>query len=223
MMKVLLLAFLLSIPLTTIGQTETEVSLMDLMREIQQWNKRDNKMSMVWWIPTEYWRISLKDYGGISQETIEQVEILFEDYLVLWACDLSVNPDGTMNFASEEEIGKSITVLVGDSLEYFPLADDQIDAEVLTVAESMKPIFAQTLGQMGQGLHYYFFKVKDEDGKNLVQAKRKGEFKVSHSNAEFFWKLPLVTLMPPKFCPVDKEKMNGSWNYCPVHGKMLEN
>lgn len=150
-MKVLLLAFLLSIPLTTIGQTETEVSLMDLMREIQQWNKRDNKMSMVWWIPTEYWRISLKDYGGISQETIEQVEILFEDYLVLWACDLSVNPDGTMNFASEEEIGKSITVLVGDSLEYFPLADDQIDAEVLTVAESMKPIFAQTLGQMGQG------------------------------------------------------------------------
>ena len=85
MMKVLLLAFLLSIPLTTIGQTETEVSLMDLMREIQQWNKRDNKMSMVWWIPTEYWRISLKDYGGISQETIEQVEILFEDYLVLWA------------------------------------------------------------------------------------------------------------------------------------------
>src|SRR5690606_10910855 len=120
-------------------------------------------MSMVWWIPTEYWRISLKDYGGISQETIEQVEILFEDYLVLWACDLSVNPDGTMNFASEEEIGKSITVLVGDSLEYFPLADDQIDAEVLTVAESMKPIFAQTLGQMGQGLHYYFFKVKDEE------------------------------------------------------------
>jgi hypothetical protein len=65
--------------------------------------------------------------------------------------------------------------------------------------------------------------VTDQNGKNLIDAKLQGQFKVLHSNSDFLWKLPLSTLMPPKFCPVDKEKMKGTWSYCPIHGQKLEN
>ncbi len=222
-MRQLLIAILLSIPLLTRGQAESDVSVTDLIGEIQQWNKQGNKMSLAWWIPSEYWRIALKDRNDIPPETIAHFEKVFDDYMMIWACDLTINLDGTLTFTAEQEIGKSISVVDRNDNEHFPLAKEEILVEVLTIAETMKPVFAQALGQMGQGLHYYFFNVRDENGKSLVDAKRHGTFKILHSNSEFLWKLPLATLMPPKFCPLDREKMNGTWKYCPLHGNALGN
>jgi len=218
-----MIGILLSIPLVTWGQVETEVSMTELIREIQQWNKKDNRMSLAWWIPNEYWRIALKGNKQIPQETINQFENVFEDYLMILACDLTINPDGTMSYTTEEEITKSITILDINNKKYFPLAKNQIDEQALTLVENMKPFFSQALGQMGRGIHFYFFKVTDQNGKNLIDAKLQGQFKVSHSDSDFLWRLPLSTLIPPKFCPVDNEKMKGTWSYCPIHGQKLEN
>jgi hypothetical protein len=222
-MRQVIIAVILSIPLVTLGQVETDVSLTELIREIQQWNKRDNKMSLVWWIPNEYWRIALKDNTQVPQETISQIENVFEDYVIIWACDLTINFDGTMNYTTAEEINKSISIFDNNNKKYLPLMKNQISGEAFSIAENIKPFFSQALGQMGRGIHYYLFKVADQNGKNLIDAKLQGQFKVSHSNSDFLWTLPLSTLMPPKFCPVDKEKMKGTWSYCPVHGQKLEN
>ncbi|MEZ4971736.1 MAG: hypothetical protein R2820_00420 [Cyclobacteriaceae bacterium] len=213
----------LSLPVLTSGQIESEVNVADLIREVQQWNKKDNKMNLVWWIPNEYWRIALKGNKQISQEAIDQFENVFKDYLLIWACDILINADGTMSYASEEEINRSIKVFDNNKKEYLPLAKSQIRAEALTIAENVKPFFSQAVGQLGQGTHFYFFQVADQNGKNLIDAKLEGEFRVSHSNSDFFWKLPLSTLIPPKICPVDKGKMKGTWKYCPIHGRKLEN
>lgn len=222
-MRQVLIGIFLSIPILTLGQVETEVSITELMKEIQQWEKKDNKMSLAWWIPNEYWRIALKDNKQIPQETITQFENVFEGYLMIWACDLTINSDGTMNYTKEEEINKSITIVDSNNRKYFPLAKNQVGREALTIAENMKPFFSQALGQMGRGIHFYFFKVTDQNGRNLIEAKLPGEFKVLHSNSSFLWRLPLSALMPLKVCPVDNEKMKGTWSYCPIHGQKLEN
>jgi len=222
-MRKLITGIFFCIPILTTGQIENEVSVTDLVSEIQQWNKKDNRMSLVWWIPTEYWGIALKDNKQIPQATVNQIENVFKDYMMIWACDLTINADGTIDYTAEEEIKKSIVVVAKNDKKYFPLTKEQIDAEALAIAENMKPFFAQALGQMGRGLHFYFFKLTDENGKTLVNANLPGEFKVTHSNFDFPWKLPLPILMLPKFCPVDKEKMKGNWSYCPIHGQKLEN
>ena len=222
-MRQVLTGILLSISVLTFGQVETEVSITELIKEIQQWNKKDNKMSLAWWIPNEYWRIALKDNKQIPEEAIDQIENVLEDYIMIWACDLTINSDGTMKYTTEEEINKSITVLDNNNKKYFPLEKNEIDGEALAIAENMKPVFSQTLGQMGRGIQFYFFKVIDQSEKKLIDPKLPGQFKVSHSDSDFLWKLPLSTLTPPKFCPVDKEKMKGTWSYCPIHGQKLEN
>lgn len=220
-MRVVILGILLSIPWLTYGQAENEVSMIELIKEIQQWDKKGNRMSLAWWIPNEYWRIALQDNKQVPPEAIDQLEEVFGDYFMIWTCDLMINAGGTMSFTAEEEMRKSLLVIDGNGKKYSPLERDQMDFQVLTIVENMKPLFSQALGQMGQGIHFFFFKVKDQSGKNLVDAKRPGEFKVLHSSSEFFWKLPLATFLPPKFCPVDKEKMKGTWSYCPIHGQKL--
>ena len=36
------------------------------------------------------------------------------------------------------------------------------------------------------------------------------------------WDLPMSSLISEKRCPEDDELMNGTWNYCPIHGDKLE-
>jgi hypothetical protein len=211
----------IAFPFLLKGQVSDDISIMDLMRDTQQWNKRDDKMSLTWWIPTEYWRISIKGNPQIPPETIDHIENLFRDYVIVWACDLKINAFGTMTFTKEEDIAKTIAILDINQKKYTPLAEMDIDPEALAIARNMKPIFAQAIGQMGNGLHFFFFKVIGENNSSLINATMPGQFTVLHSNSEFLWKLPLPTLMPPKFCPVDKEKMKGNWVYCPIHGEKL--
>lgn len=213
--------FLISIPLLTNGQGETEISVTDLIKEIQQTRKKDNKMSFVWWVPNEYWGIAIKDNKQIPKEAVIELENVFKDYVMIWACDLTINLDGTMDYTGEEEIKKHIAIIDDNNVKHLPLSKNQIEGAAFAVAENMKPFFAQALGQMGRGIYFYFFKIKDDSGKNVINATLPGEFKVIHLNSEFYWKLPLTTLLPPKFCPIDKEKMKGNWIFCPIHGQKL--
>jgi hypothetical protein len=221
-MRQIFIGILLGVPLLTLGQVENDVSVVDLIKEIQQWDKKGNNMSLTWWIPNEYWRIALKGNDQIPVETIDYVETAFRDYVLILACDLSIHNDGTMDYTSEEDLAKSITILDNLGKKHFPLPNNQIDGQALSVAENMKPFFAQALGQMGRGINFFFFSVTDQSGKNLIDGKAQGHFTVSHSNSSFLWKLPLSTLLPPKFCPVDKERMKATWSYCPIHGQKLE-
>jgi len=221
MKQLFLIIFLTSSPLLTVGQVDDAVSLTDLIREIQQWNKNGNKMSMTWWVPSEYWKLALKDNKQLPPETITHFENVFVDYVLIWACDLTINSDGTMDFTQIDEIKNSISVTDNSDKKHFPLANDKVNQQALSIAENMKPLFAQALGQMGRGLHFFFFQIKDVNNRNLISATQPGGFKVSHSNSEFYWRLPLVTLLPLKYCPIDNEKMKGNWNYCPIHGEKL--
>jgi hypothetical protein len=203
-----------------LGQSE-EVNLIDLIKEIQIWDKQGKKMRMAWWIPTEYWKVALAGYKEIPPGTVDQISNLLADYMFIAAADVSVEVNGSMSFSSETDIRKSINLIDSNGKKYQPLPAADIRSEVITMAETMKPMFAQTLGQMGQGIQLYFFKVKDNKNMNLISAKQAGNFKVQHSNCEFSWSLPLSTLLPPKYCPVDKQKMQGNWQYCPIHGQKL--
>lgn len=204
------------------AQTDEPINITDLVRDTQQWKKVNNRMSFAWWIPTEYWEVVLRDNKQVPPEAIAMIQNVFKDYLMIWACDLEIEPTGSMTFTVEEEIRKTILVVDAHGQTHLPLTESQVGAEPLAITENIKPMLAQAIGQMGKGLHYYFFKIKDEKGANVINATQHGEFTVVHSNSEFHWKLPLPTLMPPKFCPVDKEKMKGNWIYCPVHGQKLE-
>lgn len=217
------LILLILLPQFVSGQTTNTVSLTDFIREIQQWNKRDDKMTLTWWVPNEYWNIALKDNKQIPKETAIQFKNIFDKYVMIWACDLRINPDATMTYTEETEVRKTITLIDKDGNKYSPLSNDQVDIEALSIVENLKPVFAQALGQFGKGLCFFLFSVKDNKGDNLISAIEQGEFKVAHSNVEFTWRTPLTTLLPPKFCPIDNEEMKGNWLYCPIHGQKLEN
>lgn len=203
------------------SQATKKVDLTEYIREIQIWDKQENNMSLAFWIPSSYWRIALEDSPQVAPELIDQIEASFENYMVVCALDLDINLNGTMTYTSEQDLRKSISILDSIGKSHFPLTNEELSPEALSFSEAIKPMFAQMLGQMGQGMNFYFFKIKDSDGVNVINEYEKGSFTIKHSDREFNYLLPLATLLPPKECPIDNAEMKGNWNFCPIHGAEL--
>jgi hypothetical protein len=201
-----------------------KVNLFDLIKESQQWVKEDDRMRLSWWIPQEYWRIALADNPQVSPEALREIEKILENYVLVCAADMRISTTtAKFTFSEEIDIRKTIMIIDSTGKKYMPLTEKQISTEARMMAQSIKPVLAQALGEMGKGIHIFFFSVQDSKKQNMVSATRKGTLRITHSGSEFVWALPLSTLLPPRICPVDQETMKGNWNYCPFHGTKLDN
>jgi hypothetical protein len=206
------------------GQTDSDINVTDFIREAQQWVRKENRMTLTWWIPNSYWNIIFTGYDQIPRETIDQLEETFADYIFICAEDILIDINsGTMKFTEESSIRKSISIIDINGNSYFPISKKETPSFMISLVENIKPIFSSALGQMGEGLNFFFFKILDANNKSIINEKESGGFIVKHSNCEFKWTLPMLSLLPPKYCPIDNEKMKGNWLYCPIHGVKLNN
>ena len=204
------------------GQIQKEdINLTDFIREIEQWKKENDRIQFVAWLPVDYWEIVGSQTNNVSTQTISQMKTAMKDFVLVYVLDMRINRDGTMEFKSADEIKNDLAFIDSANLKYYPLPEQKISQNALKIGVQLKPFFAQNMGKMGQGLNIFYFQVKDNKGQNLINPRLKNSFSIREGGKQFSWMLPLVSLMPPKFCPVDKEKMKGNWNYCPIHGVKL--
>ena len=193
-----------------------------LVNEIQQMKQTANNFKLIWWIPTEYWRIAIQDNNlPASQEQIDYFESLLNDYTIIVAGDYSLaSENGNITFkVNDFKNNFHLSGLQGEKLNV--LKDSEINDRVLMIIDNtLKPLFAQMLGKTGDGVEFFIYN-NVKNGKRIIDPTKPGVFKVELSNETFQWKLPLVSLMKEKKCPVDQEKMEGNWMYCPIHGEKL--
>lgn len=221
-MKTFIFISILFFNSSSFGQIYSNINKEELISELQKWEYKGNDMSFSFWIPTSYWRLTLDGNTQIPQETIKLIESVFENYVFVCAADIQVNVNGIMTFTADSILRKTISIMDIEGKTYYPLPSAQISSDTKTIIEGIKPMFAQMLGQMGAGMHLYLFEIKDKKNNNIINEMEEGGFTINHSNHEFTWTLPLVSMLPPKYCPIDNEKMKGNWNFCPIHGEKLK-
>lgn len=221
-MRALIIICTILFSLSLLGQNNSKVDQIELIKDIQKWSKNGNKMTLSFWIPLSYWRIALEDNVDIPKETINIIESTFEDYFFLCAADIEISGNGNIDYLNKADLLETLSIEDDKGNTYLPLSTNKISLETLNLAKSLTPMFAKMFGQMGKGMHFFFFKVKDENNRNLIDENKNGSFTVKHSNKKFNWTLPLPSLMPNKYCPIDNDKMKGNWIFCPLHGVKLE-
>ena len=215
---ILLFIFLVSFSLFSQQKKASE----KLMLEIQQIHQNDKTMKMVWWIPTEFWQVVIEENNLGSQEQIDYIKNLLDDYMILLGGDYSFN---SANDGAEFKVNnvKNTFVFYGiDGKKQTPLKDSEINQEGLRlIKNSLKRIFVQMLGKTGDGIEFFIYNNK-KNKERIINPMSRGNFKVDIANESFVWKLPLVSLMEEKICPVDQQKMEGNWIFCPFHGEKLQ-
>ncbi len=192
-----------------------------LILETQKQSQSVDKVSMIWWIPEEFWRASFEQNPTLNKAQVEAFIKALRPYIVIIALDGDMSSLGGITYKSKETVQSSIQFVDSEGNHYFPLPNEKIDADTNNFLSLMKPVFSNMLGAMGENMNFYLFPAKNEKGNNLIDVKKESKFSVLMDKTEYKWKLPLSSLLPPRLCPIDDEKLNGAWKYCPTHGVEL--
>ena len=163
----------------------------------------------------------MQENGSITQQQLEYLKELLNDYTIVAAGDYNLDSEsGVINFSVNDSSKKVVFYGLQDQ-KVTPLKESEIDDKVLIIVnQTLKPLFAQMLGKMGSGVNFFIYN-NLENGKRIIDPNLPGSFKVDLNGEIFQWKLPLVSLMKEKTCPVDQQKMIVNWNFCPFHGNKL--
>lgn len=191
--------------------TETQFSSDDL-----------DYMEMIWWLPTEFWKIIYANDPTISQEEIDEVVSVVDNYLIAIVIKGKIGAFGGVKYESFEDLKSHIQVRYRSELLSI-VEKSTMDSDLQNLLSIMKPIMANMLGNMGQNLHFFVF--DNPKGKNLlpVNALSNDALNFSMDGYTVDVDLPLSSLLLEKVCPQDLAELNGKWNYCPIHGKKLTN
>lgn len=200
-----------------------KIDIDALIDETQKSGTGKHEMTIVWWIPLEFWHATLAE-EKMSKAQIDEVLGILRPYVVVAVVDGKIGEVGKVAYRSESSIMKDIRIVPTGRPDQAPLSPDKIGPGMTTLLKTMKPIVSNILGSLGSNLHFVVFSSSDQSGVPLVDATKPGTFAVRlEGGRTFTWRLPLASLSPPKLCPVDGEKLPANWRFCPFHGAELKN
>jgi len=197
------------------------VDTQALIQDTQRAASGNDQMSLVWWMPEDFWRISFAQEKSLTAEGTEEMLETLRPYTLVAVVDGKMGPMGAVTFRSEADVRKDVVFVDTSGKEHRPLADDAINKDVKLFLGIMKPMLNDILGPMGESMYFFAFPARGESGKPLADPLSEGSLSIKIGEQSFDWKLPLGSLMPPRMCPKDKEILNGAWSYCPWHGEKL--
>jgi len=217
---VLLLCGWMANSLAKEGQ-EGKMDLNALTHETQRMTQKADEMTLVWWIPEEFWWATFAQNPTMTKTQTEEFVKVLRPYTFIAVVDGKIGAFGGVTYRTEAEIRAGTQIKDRQGARYRPLSEDKLDADTKNFLSMMKPILVNMLGPLGQNMHFLLFPAKDKNGQNIADAKKEGAFSVELGERRFRWRLPLSSLFPPKICSKCQEKCSGVWNYCPWCGTKL--
>ncbi|MFQ5929415.1 MAG: hypothetical protein ACE5MK_06935 [Acidobacteriota bacterium] len=200
---------------------ENKVDIHALTEDLQIHSRRGDEVVMVMWHPAEFWRASMAQNPASTEAHTEKAVNHLRRYTITSVVAGTQGPFGAITFQSEEDVRTNIQIRDAEGNYYRPISEDNLDADTKVFLSVMSMPLATMLGSVGQNMHFIVFPSKNIKGQYIADATKEGTFVVQLGEREFTWRLPLSSLVPPKICPVDGEKMSGAWKFCPWHGTKL--
>jgi hypothetical protein len=216
--KGMLAAMLLGGALTMSGASVAGVQ--EIVRDTQRTAESGGAMTLVWWMPQQFWEESLKANPAVPEAVRAQVLSVLADYTVIALLRAKPGATGLAEVQTKEELLKNVRVESNGKL-IEPLAPEQIAPAAQLVLSQLKPAMAGMVGQVGQAMEFVVYPTKAADGKLQFDALQAGTLKVALFDANFSWRLPLGSLLPARVDKKTGEEFPGNYQFNPFTGDKL--
>jgi hypothetical protein len=209
-----------------IEESDKAAKLNQLIKETQSSKSETGTMRIGWWFPYELWETIIDLDPSTTDQDKSEMKSIIRPYTFFAVAHGKMNDSSDpykMNlvYSDKESIAKSLTLKGNDGKTYKPLDEKELDYQVQVILELFTPIFSNMMGDLGKNFHFYVFFDRRGSLPRISDPKIKGEVSFQAENIVYKFMTPLPSLVPDKQCPVDKDLMNGTWNYCPLHGNEL--
>jgi hypothetical protein len=193
--------------------------LREFIHETQQSVTVGQQLTMAWWIPPEFWDLSLAANSNVSPENAAEVRNAFHDYQVFAVVRANVGLQGLTGAASKTDlVANSHFQIGGKAIQ--PIEPDKVPTGVQTLLGAMRPMIGSMLGQLGQSMELIVFPAV-VDGQRLNDPVKPGAFQFAVYDQTFHWRTPLASLLPKKLDPKTNEEFPGNYLYNPYTGDKL--
>jgi hypothetical protein len=198
----------------------TSAGVQELVQETQKSTTVDGQVSMVWWMPQEFWDESLKASGAaVPEEMRTQILTLMANYNIIAVLRGRTGALGLTDVQPKAEMQKNISLESGGKV-IAPLAPEQLDPGAQVLLAQLKPGLAATIGQMGQAMEFLVYPGQAE-GSRLIDPVKAGELKVVFYGQTHRIRLPLGSLMPLRVDGKTGEQFPGNYQFNPFTGDKL--
>jgi hypothetical protein len=193
-----------------------------IVRETQKQGNRSGRITLVWWIPAEFWRAALRATGTVPIDRINEAVKALSDVNVFMVIDAKVGAFATMDYVPAAELQKnlSVTDTTGKPLAMIP--EDKQSPGTKNLLAVMKPVIGNMLGEFGKSISFFVFEGKNKDGSRRIDPLKPGSFTARLNEETFRWRLPLGSLLPNKVCPKCQEQFPGNYSFCPFDATPLQ-
>ncbi len=202
-----------------LGGTAQAANVEELVRDTQRVMIEENQISMVWWLPLEFWSESVRANPDLTPEARSEIVSAMSDYTIIAALRGRAGKDSLEDVKPRDDLLKN-TKVEFDGKVLQPLAADKVSPTATLVLAQLKPVLAQAAGAMGEGLDFLLYPAK-VDGKPL-DAGMPGKLAITFYGKVQQWRLPLGSVVPPKIDKATGEAFPGNFDYNPFTGKKIE-
>jgi hypothetical protein len=191
----------------------------ELIKETQRSVHEPGKFVLVWWIPTEFWEVTLKSDPRLTDAQKAEFPKILDKYIVVVVVAGDFGPMAAFQAKDRADILQNTELQVNGKVVP-PLKGADISPSAANLVAVMKPLMANMLGAMGGGMEFLLYS-NDQNGAKLVDAMKPGGFTYSAYGQNFTWRLPLRSLLPRKVDPATKEEFPGNYLFNPFTGGKL--
>ncbi len=193
-------------------------SVEELARETQKTSSAGGQITMVWWMPAQFWEESMKANPGVPEAARAQVLAALADYTIVTMVRATSGPMGLADAQPKAELLKNARVEYnGKVLE--PVPAEQVSAPAQLLLAQLKPAMAAMVGQVGQGMEFIVYPSK-VDGKP-IDPTQPGSLNVKLYEQSFSIRLPLGALLPARVDARSGEQFPGNYQFNPFTGDKL--
>lgn len=200
---------------------QQDIDLQTIVQETQKMSQSRDEMSFVWWMPEQFWQASMAKDPAVTKKQLDAILETIRPYTMIAVVDGRVGAFGGVTYRSEEAIRTSVTIKDARGWSYAPLSESAVDADTKNLLQMMKPIIGNMMGPLGENMHFLLFESKSKDGRPVADPTREGVLKILVAGKEFKYRLPLGSVLPPKYDPKTGEKFSGNYKYNPFTGSDL--
>lgn len=221
-LSLVLICFFISTIMFSQAKPIENVSFDSFTTETQYSSDNMDYVEMIWWLPTEFWKIIYTNDPTIGQNEIDQIVSMVDNYLIAIVIKGRIGMFGGVNYQSYEDLKSHVQVKYKNELLKI-VEHNRLDSDLQNLLSIMKPIMSNMLGNMGQNLHFFVFDNPDNKKVLPVDSISNDNLYFSMDGFSINADLPLSSLLLEKICPEDNAQLNGKWDFCPFHGKKLKN
>ena len=213
-----------------LAQEPRELKEVEIDRLIDETQVSDSNegISLVWWIPQEFWGVALNQDSSLPAANREEILNTLNPYFMLAVIQGELSSFGGARFYDQATVKQNLTVSFEDERGRTQTLTtlDQIPPDIEILQSTIRPMLSQMMGNMGQNFHFFTFENLNSEGDKQISPYESGTIQVQLagtekvSDSEFKIELPLDSLFVPRLCPNGK-KAHVSWKFCPWDGTRL--